>query len=123
MKHLTQTKWTPRSKCSCPASVSLLCLVLQARGGTGHPDFCTSVEPNTWPRGITTEIQTRRDTWLQTGINTFSWTLLRLKTYSYIFMVSDGEHVKGTIKKPSADFMLIMMNVCKCEEPCACACN
>lgn len=37
-----------------------------------------------------------------------------------MFMVSDGGHIKGKIKKPSADFILIMMNVCKCEEMCMC---
>lgn len=40
--------------------------------------------------------------------------LLRLKTHSYIFMASDGKHMKGKIKKPSADFVLIMMSVRKC---------
>lgn len=33
--------------CVSPASLGLLCLVSQPRGGTGHPDLCTSVELNT----------------------------------------------------------------------------
>lgn len=116
--------------CVSPASLGLLCLVSQPRGGTGHPDLCTSVELNTWPRGSTAQIQTQRDTRLQTGINiSLPPTLLLFSFYvlniikkkqkqnidRYIFMVSGGKHVEGERKTASADHTLVTTDACNFE--------